>query len=87
MLILGLWGISFHAVVLFGLGKNLLFESILGRCAMSSFSSKVAKESTLSFDNISDIIFFFVNTCLEHYIQVLYSYEACVQLNIHQTEL
>ena len=32
MLILDLWGISFHAVVLFGLGKNLLFKSILGRC-------------------------------------------------------
>ena len=32
MLILDLWGITFHAVVVFGLGKNLLFESILGRC-------------------------------------------------------
>ena len=31
-MILDLWGISFHAVVLFGLGKNLLFKSILGRC-------------------------------------------------------
>ena len=25
-------GISFHAVVVFGLGKNLLFKFILGRC-------------------------------------------------------
>jgi hypothetical protein len=32
LLILDLWGISFHAVVVFGLGKNLLFKSILGRC-------------------------------------------------------
>ena len=32
MLILDLWRISFHAVVVFGLGKNLLFKSILGRC-------------------------------------------------------
>ena len=32
MLILDLWGISFHAVVVFGLGKNLLFKSILGLC-------------------------------------------------------
>ena len=32
MLILDLWGISFHAVVVFGLGKNLLLKSILGRC-------------------------------------------------------
>ena len=34
-MILDLWGISFHAVVLFGLGKNLLFKSILGRCDRS----------------------------------------------------
>ena len=33
LLILNLWSISFHAVVVFGLGKNLLFKSILGRCA------------------------------------------------------
>ena len=32
MLILDLWGISFHAVGGFGLGKNLLFKSVLGRC-------------------------------------------------------
>ena len=32
MLILDLWGISFHAVVVFGLGKDLLFKSVLGRC-------------------------------------------------------
>ena len=25
-------GISFHAVVVFGLGKNFLFISVLGRC-------------------------------------------------------
>ena len=30
LLILDLWCISFHAVVVFGLGKNLLFKSILG---------------------------------------------------------
>ena len=32
LLILDLWGISFHAVGLFGLGKKLLLKSILGRC-------------------------------------------------------
>ena len=26
------WGISFHAVVVFALGKNLLFKSVLGHC-------------------------------------------------------
>ena len=32
MLILDLWGISFHAVVVFALGKKLLFKSALGHC-------------------------------------------------------
>ena len=32
LLILDLWGIRFHAVVVFGLGKNLLFKSVLGHC-------------------------------------------------------
>ena len=32
MLILDLWGISFHTVVVFGLGKNLLFKYVLGHC-------------------------------------------------------
>ena len=30
LLILDIWGISFHAVVVFGLGKNFLFKSALG---------------------------------------------------------
>ena len=32
MLILDLWGISFHSVIVFGLGKNLLFKPVLGHC-------------------------------------------------------
>ena len=32
LLILDLWGISFHAVIVFGLGKNLLSKSVLGHC-------------------------------------------------------
>ena len=32
LLILDLWGISFHAEIVFGLGKNLLFKSVLGHC-------------------------------------------------------
>ena len=35
MLILSRWGISFHAVVVFGLGKKLLPKSVLGRCDQS----------------------------------------------------
>ena len=30
-------GISFHAVIVFGLGKDLLFESVLGRCDVPIF--------------------------------------------------
>ena len=33
LLILDLLGLSFHAVIVFGLGKNLLFKSVLGHCA------------------------------------------------------
>ena len=32
LMILDLWGKSFHAVVVFGLGKNLLFKYALGHC-------------------------------------------------------
>ena len=38
MLILDLWGVGFHAVVVFGLGKNLLFTSVLGHCDSPHFS-------------------------------------------------
>ena len=47
MLILDLWGISFHAVVVFGLGKNLLFKSILGRCESLKFFFKFQKPRLL----------------------------------------
>ena len=30
LLILDLWGISFHNVIVFGLGKNILSKSVLG---------------------------------------------------------
>ena len=33
MLILDLWGISFHPVVVVGLGNDLLFNFIVGHCA------------------------------------------------------
>ena len=32
-----LWGISFHALVVFALGKNLLFKSVLGHCDLVNF--------------------------------------------------
>ena len=32
LLILDPWSVSFHAAVVFGLGKNFLFKSTLGHC-------------------------------------------------------
>ena len=43
LLILDLWGISFHAVVVFGLGKNLLFKSVLGHCDNCPKVSKIGR--------------------------------------------
>jgi hypothetical protein len=34
MVILDLWGISFHPAVVVGLGNDLLFNSILAHCAV-----------------------------------------------------
>jgi hypothetical protein len=34
MLILDLWGISFHPAVVVGLGNDLLFNSSVGHCAL-----------------------------------------------------
>ena len=43
MLNLDLLGIGFHTVVVFGLGKDLLFKSVLGHCAdrMIEFFHKI----------------------------------------------
>ena len=49
MLILDLWGIDFHAVVVFGLGKDFLFKSILGRCVLSEKAGKVTRKSKLRY--------------------------------------
>ena len=43
MLILDLWGIGFHAVVVFGLGKDFLFKTILGRCDWNWNQLKTSK--------------------------------------------
>ena len=36
MLILDLWGISFHPVVVVGLGNDLLFNFTVGHCGMGN---------------------------------------------------
>ena len=37
LLILDLWGVSFHAAVVFGLGKDFLLKSTLGHCEEERF--------------------------------------------------
>ena len=39
MPILDLWGVSFHAVEVFGLGKDFLIKSTLGHCTEVRFAS------------------------------------------------
>ena len=41
MPILDVWGISFHAVVVFGLGKELLFKYVLERCGVALIKKKI----------------------------------------------
>ena len=41
MLILDLWGISFHPVVVVGLGNDLLFNFIIGHCVTRVISLKI----------------------------------------------
>ena len=41
MPILDVWGISFHAVVVFGLGKELLFKYVLGRCGVALIKKRL----------------------------------------------
>ena len=53
LLILDLWGISFHAVVVFGLGKNLLFKSVLGHCGQVTISHDL-KHSSLTAPSLTD---------------------------------
>ena len=51
LLNLDLWGISSHAVVVFGLGKNLLFKSVLGHCAIGmtcNFTNLSSNRSTIA---------------------------------------
>ena len=49
MLSLDLWGISFHAVVVFGLGKNLSFKSVLGHCGVLMYPDFSLEKQTGSF--------------------------------------
>ena len=59
MLILDLFGISFHTVVVFGMGKDFLFKSILGRCVLSEKAGKVTRKSKLRYVFLAQWSFFF----------------------------
>ena len=48
---LDLWGISFHAVVVFGLGKDLLLKSVLGHCEYSLLGG-IKKKLFISENNL-----------------------------------
>ena len=41
-------GLSLHAVVVFGVGKNLLFKSVLGRCEIVHITTTAEDRVTLS---------------------------------------
>ena len=57
--ILDLWGKSFHAEVVFSLGKNLLFKAILGRCEiLSPRISKLFEISRTMYSNSAKSEFF-----------------------------
>jgi hypothetical protein len=65
LLILDLWGISFHAVVVSGLDKNILFKSALGHCALENVSPNCEGWSSLGLRKSSFLRDFFLwDTCL-----------------------
>ena len=47
LLILDLWGISFHAAVVFGLGKDILYKSVLGHCVTHYINVKIVSTEIL----------------------------------------
>ena len=42
-----LWGISFDAAVVFGLGKDFLFKSALGHCAITRLTPTLSSLEVL----------------------------------------
>ena len=62
LLILDLWGISFHVVVVFGLGKTILFKFALGHCALENVSPNCEGWSSLGLRKSSILRDFFYGT-------------------------
>ena len=67
LLILYLWGISFHAVVVFDLGKqawckDLLFKSVLGHCALERFFYHTRTILVTKIHSLQKLCWFFVKS-------------------------
>ena len=81
LLILDLRGISFHAVVVFGLGKNLLFKYILFRTRWGLILRFVIfKENSDAYVTDSAVMIIMYSFVVVHEATYL-------QLNLHETDL
>ena len=67
MLILDLWGISFHTVVVFALGKNFLFKFALGHCGMG-----LGDNTFISFNKIISWLYKLENAIESKFVSIKY---------------
>ena len=71
LLILDLWGIRFHSVIVFGLGKSLLFKSVLGHCeSMATFLFNWGNNEPISFKTALKTIW---QTFLTYYYHIYFA--------------
>ena len=72
LLILDLWGLSFHAVIVFGLGKNLLSKSVLGHCEhMGEYHHKPTIEVSFFMQGLGNICYvyiMYIYVCMNEWI-------------------
>ena len=73
MLILDLWGISFHPVVFVGLGNDLLFNFIVGHCGEIQNTLLIICDSLRS---SSHYIVGYLLPNTRHYCGILFPYAA-----------
>ena len=79
LLILDLLGISFHAVIVFGLGKNLLFNYVLGHCGHAAdYMNRVQLNKIIMYMTVTP---FLPELCFlsKHHFYI----EAKITLNSH----
>ena len=67
LLILDLLVVSFHAVAVFGLGKDLLLKSVLGHCALCTKGQLISKAKFQAVDSpkkrTNEFAFFDFKSC------------------------